>query len=215
MKAAVAALETDVVLLQENWRPPGSESLAAQAAQACDYPWFAELDLVADSPLADLEIVAGPVPEESGAWGLAVLSRRPWTASGTVRLGAARGDVVGERLAQVLVMPLADGGVLRLVNVHLTHRLLHGPRQLRRLIGGLGARSVPTVIAGDFNMCRPQIYLAHPFRPAVRGATWPAHRPVAQLDHLLVSPDVTVTDPAVLGGVGSDHRPVRISVTGG
>jgi endonuclease/exonuclease/phosphatase family metal-dependent hydrolase len=103
----------------------------------------------------------------------------------------------------------AEGGLLRIVNVHFTHRLAHGPAQLRRLLRGLAGSDRPTVLGGDFNMCRPTVYLASGYRPAVRGRTWPAHRPVAQLDHLLTGPGITVSRQQVAAPVGSDHLPVR------
>ncbi|GGQ84354.1 endonuclease/exonuclease/phosphatase family protein [Couchioplanes azureus] len=207
VKQAIAALDTDVIVAQENWRAHGSVSLAASAAADCGYPSFTELDLVPDTPLADLEVVSGTAPDEKGAWGLAVLSRVPWTRHLTVPIGAAPGDVVGERSAQVIEFP-----GLRIVNVHLTHRLLHGPAQLRRLLAVLRADVMPTVIAGDLNMCRPTVYLARGFRPAARGRTWPAHLPLAQLDHVLAGDGVRVTNAMVGPGVGSDHLPVRATI---
>lgn len=208
VKAAVAALDADVVVVQENWRRAGATSLAAEAAADCGYPEYAELDMVTGTPMAGLDIVGDP-PDETGDWGLGIMSRRPWRRIGVAELGpGAPGDVVGPRLAQVAEIPLDGGGVLRVVNLHLTHRLLHGPAQLRRLIAGLGGTAQPTVLAGDFNMCRPAIHLARPYRPAVRGRSWPAHRPVAQLDHILAGPGVRASAPEVGPAVGSDHRPV-------
>jgi endonuclease/exonuclease/phosphatase family metal-dependent hydrolase len=205
---AVRALSADVLLVQENWRPRGTDSLARRAALASGYEHLAELDLVSDVPLADLKIARGEVPDETGAWGLAVLSRLPVRSYATVALGAAPGDVAGRRFAQVVEVQYADA-VLRVVNVHLTHRLVHGPRQLRRLIRWLGDSDVPTVLGGDFNMCRPTVYLARGFRPGVRGRTWPAHRPVAQIDHVLAGPGVTVNWQEVAPPAGSDHLPIR------
>ncbi|MET0494778.1 MAG: endonuclease/exonuclease/phosphatase family protein [Actinoplanes sp.] len=210
--AAVRAPAADVVLVQENWRPRGEESLARRAARALGYDGIAELDLVADTPLAALNVIRGSVPAETGAFGLAVLSRLPWREYTTIALGAAPGDVTGARFAQVAEIPLGLGGVLRVVNTHLTHRLPYGPRQLRRLISGLGDGGPPTVIGGDLNMCRPTVHLAAPYRPVLRGRTWPAHRPVAQIDHLLAGPGVGVVAPRVVAEVGSDHRPIRAFV---
>jgi endonuclease/exonuclease/phosphatase family metal-dependent hydrolase len=209
---AVRALGADVVLLQENWRPGGTDSLARRAALAHGYEHLAEHDLVADVRLADLDITRGPVPEETGAWGLAVLSRLPVRSYAAVSLGAAPGDVTGTRFAQVVELQYSDEAVLRVVNVHLTHRLVHGPRQLRRLIRWLGDSDVPTVLGGDFNMCRPTVRLARGYRPVVRGRTWPARRPVAQIDHLLAGPGVTVADRQVAAPVGSDHLPIRVDL---
>ena len=51
------------------------------------------------------------------------------------------------------------------------------------------------------------------WRRAVLGRTWPASRPHSQIDHILVRPQIGVVDSAVLGDVGSDHRPVRATLT--
>jgi endonuclease/exonuclease/phosphatase family metal-dependent hydrolase len=212
---AIGALDADVVLIQENWRPEGEDSLARRAAAAHAYFHVAEVDLVTGVPLADLRITRGPVPDQVGAWGLAVLSRRPWRSYGTVGLGRAPGDLGGERLAQVLEIAGGEGDELRVVNTHLTYRLAYGPAQLRRLVAALAARPVPTVIGGDLNMCRPVVGLAAPYRPAVRGRTWPAHRPVAQIDHLLAGPGVEVRDATVTAEAGSDHRGLRARVRAG
>ncbi|GGL01053.1 endonuclease/exonuclease/phosphatase family protein [Mangrovihabitans endophyticus] len=209
VKQAVAALDADVILIQENWRPDDGTGLAATAAADCAYPHVAERELVSGRTPVELEIVRGDSPALAtrGSWGLAVISRVPWTRAGEIAIGAARGDVVGPRYAQVVQI-----GGLRLVNVHLTHRLAHGPAQLRALLAGLAGDDTPTVIAGDLNMCRPTIALARPYRPVARGRTWPAHLPLAQLDHVLAGPGVTVTDARVGPAVGSDHLPVLVSV---
>ena len=212
VERAIASLDTDVVLVQENWRPAGGISVAAAAARACGYR-ILELDLVTGIPLAGLRIVRGPVPDETGAFGLAVLSRLPWHSHTTIGLGAAGGDVVGARSAQAVQVELPTGGTLRLANAHLTHRLAYGPQQLARLLRGLSGSTVPTVIAGDLNMCRPTIHLARGYRPAVRGRTWPAHRPVAQIDHVLTGPGVTAVRAGVGPATGSDHLPVRARLT--
>jgi endonuclease/exonuclease/phosphatase family metal-dependent hydrolase len=47
------------------------------------------------------------------------------------------------------------------------------------------------------------------WRRAVRGRTYPAHRPHAQIDHILVSRPVEVIDAQVVRQVMSDHRPIR------
>lgn len=202
-KAAIASLGADIILVQENWHPQGTDSLARAAAADCGYPEFTELAMTDDAPLADLEIGC-PVPDETGTWGLAMMSRVPLTGRTPVEIGAAPGDVVGSRQAQV-----AEAAGLRLVNVHLTHRLLHGPAQLRRLVTGLGD-GPPTIIAGDLNMFWPTVLLAGPYRRALRGRTFPAHRPLVQIDHLLAGPGVRIENAQVLPGVGSDHRPLRV-----
>jgi endonuclease/exonuclease/phosphatase family metal-dependent hydrolase len=227
VKAAVAALDSDIVVVQENWRPSGQDSLARQAAADCGYPAYAEIDVITGHSLPELG-VAGTglngtglngtglngtgLRDETGAWGLAVMSRIPWRGLSTMSLGAARGDVVGTRRALIADVPVAEGRLLRVVNVHLTHRLAHGPAQLRRLLAGLRGTATPTVIAGDLNMCRPTVFLAGPYRPAVRGRTWPAYRPIAQIDHVLAGPGVQILASGVAPPTGSDHLPVRVTL---
>jgi endonuclease/exonuclease/phosphatase family metal-dependent hydrolase len=210
---AIGALDADVILVQENWRPRGEQSLARRAAAEHGYRGVAEFDLVTDVPMDDLRIVRGAIPGEIGSAGLALLSRVPWQGYSTVPLGRAPGDLCGERFAQVVEIPLAADAALRVVNTHLTYRLAYGPGQLRRLVAGLAGRRTPTLIGGDLNMCRPAIGLAAPYRPVVRGRTWPAHRPIAQIDHLLAGPGVEVADAAVAAEQDSDHRAVRATVT--
>ncbi|MBM2619665.1 endonuclease/exonuclease/phosphatase family protein [Actinoplanes sp. LDG1-06] len=207
VKEAIAALDTDVVLVQENWSRTDGGSLAERAAADCGYTAYEEIALTDVVRLADLEISRGEVPDETGTWGLALMSRLPIDARATIGIGAAPRDVVGERSAQV-----AEISGVRLVNVHLTHRVLHGPRQLRRLVAGLAGREMPTVVAGDLNMFRPTVYFGRPYRPVVRGRTFPATRPLLQLDHVLAGPGVRVVRAEVLPSCGSDHRPVRVEL---
>jgi endonuclease/exonuclease/phosphatase family metal-dependent hydrolase len=48
---------------------------------------------------------------------------------------------------------------------------------------------------------------------AVRGRSWPSWRPAFQLDHVLVNPPVRVVDAEVLSQTGSDHLPVRATLS--
>ena len=210
VSAIPGLLSADVVLLQENWRPHGGCSVAEQVAAAGGYDVVAEMDVSSETTLHELRVSNASVPER-GAWGLAVLSRIPLVRREDIWLGTASRDV-SARGAQVVELGQPGAAVLRLVNVHLTNRLSHGPGQLLRLRHALSSDEVPTVVAGDFNMCRPTIYLARGYRPAVRGRTWPARRPVAQLDHILVSRDITIAGGRTLGGIGSDHLPVRVEL---
>jgi endonuclease/exonuclease/phosphatase family metal-dependent hydrolase len=101
-----------------------------------------------------------------------------------------------------------------LVAVHLSSRLPYAPPlQLLRLRRQLPPRERRTVLVGDFNLWGPAVSAMLPgWRRAVRGRTWPAHRPHSQIDHVLVRDDIEVMDAAVLDEVGSDHRPVRVTL---
>jgi endonuclease/exonuclease/phosphatase family metal-dependent hydrolase len=211
VSAAVAALDTDVVVVQETWRADGTVSVARQAATESGYPHCVELDFVGRTHLRELRVVADDRADEPGTTGLAVLSRLPVRGQGQLCLGSAPGDKVA-RTAQVVEVAVGDV-VVRIVNVHLTYRLPFGPGQVRRLVRALRGTGAPTVIAGDLNMCRPTVYLARPYRPAVRARTWPARLPVAQLDHVLVDDGFEVVDGGVVRAVGSDHLPLRADLT--
>ena len=84
-------------------------------------------------------------------------------------------------------------------------------RLRRSLRSALPGPAEPGALAGDMNMwgwCASR--LAGPgWRRAVRGRTYPAHRPHSQTDHILVNPSVEVVASDVVPQVMSDHRPVR------
>jgi endonuclease/exonuclease/phosphatase family metal-dependent hydrolase len=214
ISAAIDSLDSDVVLIQENWRAAGRESIASRVARESGYPYCIELDVLERTSLHDLGVVSEAAQDENGTLGLALLSRWPAVARGRVLLGTAPGDMM-ERAAQIVDVTVDCDWVVAIVNAHLTHRLRHGPGQLRRLVRAVRHCTRATVIAGDMNMCRPTVYLAYPFRPAVRGRTWLARRPWAQLDHVLVSDAIRALGGCVGPAVGSDHLPVRAMLSAG
>lgn len=223
LAAAIRALDTDVVVLQENWRPHGSVSIVSDVATELGYEKPIELDVFIDTNMRSLGVVDHEHHDEIGTGGLAILTRVPLSLEPPVSLGRAPGDS-GTRMAQVALIgdPEETGEpTIRLVNTHLTHRLAYGPGQLRRLVEAIPAvRSrpavpIPTVLAGDFNMFRPTIRLAQGYRSAVRGRTWPAVRPAFQIDHILTGPGLRVSGAQVGDPVGSDHLPVYATIHSG
>ncbi len=155
--------------------------------------------------------IAGTV--EHGIWGLAVLSRLPLVATATLDLGQLRRDPA--RRGAIVVEVEIDGRPLRVIGTHGAH-LSHGSvLQLRALHRILAVSGSPAVLAGDMNMWGPPLSALLPgWSRVVRGRTWPAWRPVAQLDHILVSGGVAAVDRGQVMPVrGSDHLPVRARVT--
>jgi endonuclease/exonuclease/phosphatase family metal-dependent hydrolase len=203
---AIGALPADIVALQETWwQPDAADDLEKAATER-----GAELirvPMCEGISLADLAIAPRP---EKGRWGIAVLSRLPVTGCETVNLGRAPGDPIS-RLALVCSVTTPDGWPLRLICTHLTHKLT-SPVQLVRLARRLAAAPpVPTVIAGDLNMPRLATWtaaVAAGYAPTVRGRTYPAHRPLIQLDHLLAGAGADCRAAEVRPPVGSDHLPV-------
>jgi endonuclease/exonuclease/phosphatase family metal-dependent hydrolase len=203
LEAACRQLKADVIVLQEVWRPHGEPDPVAEIAGALGAePLWTEL--MPDTSLRNVGICDETA---RGRWGLAVLSTVPVTGIEVVDLGRIAGDPT-PRAAQLITLELPGEGPLRIVNTHLTYRLL-SPVQLLRLIRRLVTDVIPTVIAGDLNMPLPLTGLAAGYAPAVIGRSYPAHRPLLQLDHILASRQVARCGGEVLPTVGSDHLPVR------
>jgi endonuclease/exonuclease/phosphatase family metal-dependent hydrolase len=201
--AALRVLDADIITVQEAWWTADGADTVAEAAQKLGARLLRTV-VSTGASLAELSIA--PLPER-GNWGLAVLSRLPVISSETLDLGRAPGDIVS-RAALICSVEAPGGWPLRLVNAHLTHRFT-SPAQLLRLTRHLSQAPGPTAIIGDLNMPRLATWVAAGYEPTVRGRTFPAHRPVIQLDHLLVSPELAADGATVLGPLGSDHLPIR------
>jgi endonuclease/exonuclease/phosphatase family metal-dependent hydrolase len=207
IEAACHQLKADVIALQEVWRPAdGPDPLAGTADQLGLRLMYA--GLTRRTSHQRLRVGPDTCP---GDWGIAILTARPVLSYQVIPLGRAPGDAI-PRAAQVATLGLADGRAMRIANTHLTHRFT-SPVQLLLLAGRLAAGAEPTVITGDLNMPGPATLVAASYRRALRGVTYPAHRPVIQLDHFLIGPRVSVDAAEVLIGVGSDHLPIRAHLT--
>jgi endonuclease/exonuclease/phosphatase family metal-dependent hydrolase len=239
--AACRKLDADVLVLQEAFTPDGGEPLAHLVADALGYR-VEELPMTrarlftapatAASPTdwgpavfqrGPYGLRVGdrrsrrprrhPIPAVHGVWGLAVLSRVPVREVTTIDLGQLRRDPA--RRGAIAVDVEDQGTVVRVVGIHLSH-LSHGSVvQLRALHGKLRRWDLPMVLTGDMNMWGPLLVSLLPgWSRAVRGRTWPSWRPVAQLDHILVTGGLGAVAEAgeetgVLSIPGSDHLPVR------
>jgi endonuclease/exonuclease/phosphatase family metal-dependent hydrolase len=203
LEAACRQLKADVIVLQEMWHAHGEPNPADEIASAlgAEAIWA---DLHTDIDLRRLAI-SGETAR--GRWGLAVLTTVPVAHYEVTDLGRVPGDPT-PRAAQLITLEMPGGGTLRVANTHLTY-LFASPVQLMRLVLHLTKDDVPTVIAGDLNMPMPVTGLAASYDPAVTGRTYPAHRPLVQLDHILAGRRVSRCGGEVLGPAGSDHLPVR------
>ena len=218
----LTGLDADIIAVQEAWWPagepgdqddqgdPGETSAADPVADAARArgDQLIRTELSAGITLAQLNIAPS---SERGNWGIAVLTRLPVTSHEILNLGQVEGDFVG-RAALICSVTAPGGWPLRMVCTHLSPRG-SSPAQLSRLTRHLAQNPAPTVIAGDLNMPRLATWMAGGYRPLVRGRTFPAERPVVQLDHLLASPGITPLATAVLPSVGSDHLPVAARIS--
>ncbi len=147
-----------------------------------------------------------------GRWGVAVLSRLPITGTEVIDLGRLARD----RASRAALVVTVDAGVpVTVVGTHMSHLTYGAPGHFVRLARAVdamaGAR--PAIVAGDMNLWGPPVGLFFPgWRRAVRAKTWPSWRPHSQVDHVLVRGPLSVLHADVLGSVGSDHRPVRVTL---
>lgn len=207
---AVAGFGTDVVAVQEVFEPDGAPHPLDTVARAGGYRRLGAAlspSFVAPRP----EITRDP-DLATGTWGIALLSRLPVLDVDLVDLGRAidRWDVA-DRLA-ILARLDVDGEPVTVAAVHLSFALPNALAQLRTLHARL-PRAERTVVVGDCNLWGPVAATAlGGRRRAVRGRTWPAHRPHSQLDHVLLGDGLRATSGEVLPPVGSDHLPIRATI---
>jgi len=240
--AACRSLDAHVLVLQEAWSPASSETLARQVGDELGYTveelaltrarvssrpdsggdrssWGPLLFPYGEHGLQVGERANDRPPRrrgagsgEDGSWGIAVLSRVPVRASAILDLGQLPRDPA--RRGAIAVEVEVDGRPLRVIGTHLSH-LSHGSvLQLRALHRLISAPATPAVLAGDMNMWGPPLSALMPgWSRVVRGRTWPAWRPLAQLDHILVTRGVEAVGVGQVVPVrGSDHLPVRARV---
>lgn len=244
--AGCAALDADVLVLQETWTPDGgAPGLAELVAGRLGYERL-EVGLahgrLAHGRLADADPGAtdrwGPPvrhrhdtlrldgprpgrvrssperPATSGTWGLALLTRVPATRPGCTDLGRLPKDPARRAVLQVTVT--VAGRPVTVFGTHMSHLLQRSPVQYRRLRAVLPTPDRAAVLAGDMNLWGPAVCTLLPgWRRAVRGRSWPSNRPHSQLDHVLVTPPVSVVSSGVGPSSGSDHRPVLAAITVG
>jgi endonuclease/exonuclease/phosphatase family metal-dependent hydrolase len=168
------------------------------------------------------------MPFDGGRYGVALLSRSPWSRGARLRL--PRDGAEEPRVAQ-RARTLVGGVSLDVVNTHLanvtrtrTHDGLRG-RQARAVVDWLAVSSSPrpVVLLGDLNSALGSLDSGI---QALDGAmtrltdglrTYPSHLPLAPLDHVYVSAGrsawaARAVSAEVVDSEASDHRPVLVVV---
>jgi endonuclease/exonuclease/phosphatase (EEP) superfamily protein YafD len=198
-----------VVVLQEVWRPSRGVAYVDAVAEAIGGVAY-DIPLMSDGNPARPRRL-DPPPGPPGTCGIAVVSRLPVLHRQDVDLGHALGDVIHHRFGLCLTVDV-DGSPVTVAGVHASHRLWGSLPQLRKLDRAL-AGGPPSVIAGDCNMWGPPIAaVLHGRRRGIKGRTWPAPHPHSQIDHFWIDDRLVATDARVMDDVGSDHRPVRVTL---
>lgn len=203
---AIAGQRPDVVLLSEvdrAWLLNGGHDTLALLSDRLGLPYtFA--------PAAD------------AVWGDAVLTRLPVVTARTTALSAEGAPTGAQALGVVLT---AGSRELTVVSTHLQPPPGDGPvtqaREVARFAREL-AGTRPLVIGGDLNT-RPgdpaftalmtDAGVVDGLAAARPLPTSPSDAPDEEIDHLLVSPDIQVTDVAAPPGTASDHLPVAATLS--
>ncbi|CAB4653604.1 unannotated protein [freshwater metagenome] len=208
---ACVALNPDILVLQESWRPNAQPGYASEIAQRLGMTLH-ELPMMSDRNSARPRGLALP-PGEVGDCGLAVLTTLPVIDRININLGHAPGDAIKDRFGLALTIALPSGARATIAGVHASHRLWGSLPQLRRLHNAINEIGGPSAIVGDCNMWGPAIApVLRARRRAVKGRTWPASRPHSQIDHIWIDRHWRVLSASVEPNVGSDHRPIKAEI---
>ena len=235
LAAAVADLDVDVLALQEvdagQARSAGVDQAAVLAA-ALRGEWRMAATVAGTpdpfrswQPL-DPRLRGADEPAGGPVYGVALVSRRPVHRWHVLGLGSGRAKLplrgpdprTGRpRLwwfpdePRVAVAAEVEG--LTVVSTHLSFAPQTSVRQLLRLRQWAATLPGPVVVAGDLNLPGAVAGRLLGGTPLVRAATFPAHEPKVQLDHLLAVGGRVRSDDgtAVLLPVG-DHRALFATV---
>ncbi len=209
---ACRQLDADVLALQEVWQPDRGTSVAADVADQLGYDIH---EMGSGRAVVEPECrIVGQTGDAVGAgdWGQALLTRVPRGPVTEHRLGGFLFDSIDRAVMSADIE--LDGSKLTVCASHFPHLEHISPLLRWRLRGVLPDAHHPAVLIGDFNMWRwVARFIVPGWRDTVRGATWPARRPVFQIDHLLATPSVVATEAEVVRAGESDHLPIRARVS--
>jgi endonuclease/exonuclease/phosphatase family metal-dependent hydrolase len=203
---AIRTLDADVIALQEVWSTgSGDESVPRIAAEL---GYEVAVKTLTERALRATQGFARADDPDAGHWQIALLSRIGLENPRSIPVGQAPGDPVPR--SALVIDSHVDGRVVSFANVHLTFRVFATPGQVWRAGRLLRGESEGLALAGDFNCVGTLTRLLLPrLRPTVRGKTWPASRPMVQLDNVYAGGVVHPVRGNVLADLGSDHRAVR------
>jgi endonuclease/exonuclease/phosphatase family metal-dependent hydrolase len=235
LTAAVAALDADVLALQEVDRDQsrsGKLDLTALAARALAAPEHHFAAAVVGTPGEQFR----PLTHDDDGhgeplYGVGLVSRYPVRSWQVTRLRAApvrspvyvpgprRGLVLLHDEPRVVLAAVLDTphGRLTVAATHLSFVPGWNVLQLRRVVRALRTLPAPRILLGDLNLPAGPAALLSRWRPLGRRPTYPAGEPRVQLDHVLADrqdldrlPPVTAVNTPL--STISDHRPLVVDL---
>jgi endonuclease/exonuclease/phosphatase family metal-dependent hydrolase len=229
LETAVRTLDPDILALQEvDQNQPRSHrvdltALVAEAMGAHDHRFVASLD---GTPGARWVAVTDEEAPDHAFYGIALLSRYPARRWEVLRLpsigphfpvpvpGRRRSVSVGEEPRSALIGHLdTPRGPLAVACTHLSFLPGWNVIQLRRIARHLHSISGPAAIMGDLNLPAGLPAGMTAFRSLASQKTYPAHRPLMQLDHILLRGDLgRVERTAAVRLPLSDHRALVVEL---
>jgi endonuclease/exonuclease/phosphatase family metal-dependent hydrolase len=230
--SAVAALDTDVLGLQEVDRGQprsGKADQAAVIADALDTPWWRFAPVLTGSPGRWSPATDPATDLVTPAYGVALVSRLRVLHWEVRRFSSAPVSlplyVAGQRgLARVPDQPRAamaavvvgPDGPFTVATAHLSFIPGWNARQLRAITRWLATMPPPRVLAGDLNLPGRVPATLTGWVDLARAPTYPSWRPRVQLDHILASgigPD-DVRSATAMRQPFSDHCALVVDVEG-
>lgn len=198
--AAVRALDPDVLALQEVDRAQarsGHADLTAVAAEAMAAVAHRFVPTLTGTPGGSWVAATGAEAPDSTAYGVALLSRYPARSWRVIQLtgfarrvpfpvpGSRRLSLVADEPRVAVVADLDTPlGALTVASTHLSFVPGWNLVQLHRL-GRALARANPLLLTGDLNLGPAVAARTSGLTAVTPGATFPADRPVRQIDHVL------------------------------
>jgi endonuclease/exonuclease/phosphatase family metal-dependent hydrolase len=202
----IAEMDCDVVALQEADKRFGPRESTLQP------------EMIAE--LTDYKPVPLAIREASIGWhGNAILVRRSVSIVDFKRLELPTLEPRGAVMADLKI----DDRLIRVAAMHLSVVATYRRRQIAAVMAQLHAHSydLPTVLVGDLNEWRDtarslQMFNPH-FEVTTPGRSYPSPLPVASLDRIVTSPEITVRESGVhrseMARIASDHLPVWATLT--
>ncbi len=199
----LAEIGPDIVVLQEADRRLGERATAVPRDLLRRHGWH--------------PVPLGIRPASIGWHGNAILAGHRVVTTGHARIEIPALEPRGAVLAEFEV----QGAPIRVVGMHLDLSGLMRRRQARAILDAIRGRDpMPTLLMGDMNEwrtaagCIADFAADHHLVPT--GHSYPASGPLAALDRIFLSDDLSVVDAGVhrspLAALASDHLPTWVSL---